>query len=70
MKLLVQPGKFVGNPDHTALQAQPRFYYVVRKFGISKKDLGVVAHGLRHQKVNDVFDDEAGGPSPVRGHDG
>jgi hypothetical protein len=26
-----------------------------------------VAHGLRHQKVNDVFAEDAGGPSPVRG---
>lgn len=67
LKLLVRPGKFVGNSDHTALQAQHRFYYVVRKFGISKKELGVVAHGLRHQKVNDVFSEDAGGPSPVRG---
>jgi len=69
LKLVVPPGKFVGNPDHTAVQAQHRFYYVVRKFGISKKELGVVAHGLRHQKVNDVFVLEAGGPSPVRGAD-
>jgi integrase len=69
LKLLVRPGKFVGNPDLTALQAQHRFYYVVRKFGISKKELGVVAHGLRHQKVNDVFGAESGGPSPVRGGD-
>jgi integrase len=67
LKVLVRPGKFVGNPDHTAMQAQQRFYYVIRKFGISKKELGVVAHGLRHQKVNDVFTQEAGGPSPVRG---
>jgi len=67
LKLLVRPGKFVGNPDHTALQAQHRFYYVVRMFGISKKGLGVGAHGLRHQKVNDVFGQDAGGPSPVRG---
>lgn len=69
LKVLVRPGKFVGNPDHTALQAQHRFYYVVRKLGISKKELGVVAHGLRHQKVNDVFGEESGGPSPVRGAD-
>lgn len=67
LKLAVDPGRFVGNPLHSAVQAQQRFYYVVRKFGISKKALGVVAHGLRHQKINDVFLEEAGGPSPVRG---
>ena len=44
-----------------------RFYYVIRKFGISKAGLGVVAHGLRHQYANDHFEDDAGGESPVRG---
>jgi len=69
LRRLVVPGQFVGNPAHTAMQAQHRFYYVVRKFAISKKALGVVAHGLRHQKVNDSFAADAGGPSPVRGAD-
>lgn len=64
---LVEPGQFVGNPAHSAKQSHHRFYYVVRKFGITKKELGVVAHGLRHQRVNDQFENDAGGPSPVRG---
>ena len=64
---LVEPGQFVGNPAHTAKQSHHRFYYVVRKHGISKRDLGVVAHGLRHQRANDQFEEDAGGPSPVRG---
>lgn len=63
----VAPGMYVGHPGMTAQQAQARFYYVIRKCGISKKDLGVVAHGLRHQRVNDAFEVDAGGPSPVRG---
>lgn len=63
----VAPGMYVGRPGVTSLQAQSRFYYVIRKCGVSKKDLGVVAHGLRHQYVNDGFARDAGGPSPVRG---
>jgi integrase len=63
----VAPGTFVGQPGHTNLQSQSRFYYVIRKFGISKKDLGVVAHGLRHQNVNDGYEGECGAASPVRG---
>lgn len=63
----VAPGMYVGRPGVTSLQAQSRFYYVIRKCGISKKELGVVAHGLRHQHVNDAFEVDAGGPSPVRG---
>lgn len=65
----VAPGMYVGRPGMTAQQSQSRFYYVIRKCGISKKDLGVVAHGLRHQRVNDAFEADAGGPSPVRGAD-
>ena len=64
---LVPPGHYVGRPGFTSLQNQARFYYVIRKFGISKADLGVVSHGLRHQYANDHFEADAGGPSPVRG---
>jgi integrase len=63
----VTPGGYVGRPGRTAEQNQTRFYYVVRKCGISKAALGVVAHGLRHQAANDRFELDAGGPSPVRG---
>ncbi len=63
----VAPGEFVGRPGFTTTQNQARFYYVIRKFGISKAGLGVVAHGLRHQYANDHFEDDAGGQSPVRG---
>jgi integrase len=66
LRCLVAPGQFVGNPEHTATHARHRFYYVIRMFGISKKELGVVAHGLRHQVVNDAYALDAGGPSPVR----
>ena len=63
----VAPGGFVGNPAHTHLQAQNRFYYVVRRFGICEKTLQVTAHGLRHQQANDFYEAQLGAPSPVRG---
>jgi integrase len=63
----VPPGMFVGRPERSNAQSQARFYYVIRRFGISKKDLGVVAHGLRHQSANDGYEDECGAASPVRG---
>ena len=66
LRQLVAPGMYVGRPDLTALQSQWRFYNVIRKFGITKRMLGVVAHGLRHQRVNDDFEVDAGKPSPVR----
>ncbi|HEX5685703.1 MAG TPA: phage integrase N-terminal domain-containing protein [Ideonella sp.] len=69
LKRLVPPGGYVGRANKTALQNQHRFYYVVRRLGISKKVMGVVAHGLRHQLANDLFEEHAGVASPVRGGD-
>jgi hypothetical protein len=52
--------------QRTAASQHP-FVASIRKFGISKAELGVVSHGLRHQYANDHFEADAGGPSPVRG---
>lgn len=57
---LVRPGK-------TPKQMLNRIYYVCRKFGITKKELGITPHGLRHQFANDLFEKTAGFPSAVRG---
>jgi integrase len=66
----VAPGMYVGRPGCTSTQNSTRFYYVIRKFGISKDQLGVVAHGLSHQHANDEYANAAGGPSRVRGGTG
>lgn len=63
----VATGQFVGRPGRTSSQNCSRFYYVIRKCGISKDQLGIVAHGLRHQHANDAYEDVAGAPSLVRG---
>jgi integrase len=63
----VATGMYVGRPGRTSGQNSSRFYYVIRKCGISKDQLGVVAHGLRHQHANDAYEDVAGAPSLVRG---
>jgi integrase len=63
----VAPGAFVGRPGFTADQNRTRFYYVMRCCGIAKSMRGIVPHGLRHQRANDVYEAESGVPSPVRG---
>jgi len=63
----VPPGGYIAHPGRTTVQNQRRFYHVLSRFGITKAELGVVAHGLRHQFVNDTFEAETGSPSPVRG---
>ena len=44
-----------------------RFDYVMKKFGITKKQLGVTAHGLRHEVLIDQFERLTGQAAPVRG---
>lgn len=56
----------IGNPRKDLKQNIDRFAYVMKKLGITKQGLGITAHGLRHQRLNDIFEEVAGVPSPVR----
>lgn len=67
VKATVAPGQFVGDPSKTAVQNRRRFYHVMSRVGITKAQLGVVPHGLRHDRANDLFEATTGHPSPVRG---
>lgn len=44
-----------------------KYAYILRKHGVTKRDLGVTAHGLRHQCLNELFEELTGSDSPVRG---
>lgn len=57
---LVPPGK-------TVQQTKDRIYTVGRKLGVTKKQLGVTPHGLRHQYANDRYESVSGSPTAVRG---
>lgn len=68
-KLLAQQstrGNFVP-PGKTVQQAKDRLYTVGRKLGITKRQLGVTPHGLRHQFANDRYQLISGEPTVVRG---
>jgi len=56
----------VGNSELTLKQALRRFSYVLERHGLTRKELGVTSHGLRHERLNDMFEEVAGIPSPVR----
>jgi hypothetical protein len=62
-------GGHVGCPGLTLKQSLDRFSNVVRTVGITRKGLGVTAHGLRHQFANDLYFEIAKVRSPVRGGD-
>ena len=57
----------LGRPGKSLKQNLARIRYVMKKFGITKADLGITAHGLRHEYANDRYQQFAGAPSPVRG---
>jgi integrase len=57
----------MGNPTHNLEQALRRFNYVLNKFGVTQKALGVTAHGLRHEVLIEKFESLTGQAAPVRG---
>lgn len=56
----------IGFPELNLEQAIRRVYYVFEKFGLTKRGLGVTAHGLRHEHLNNLYEAITGVPSPVR----
>jgi integrase len=54
-------------PGKDYVQMQNHFYYVCRKFGITKKAMGVVPHGLRHMYAQRRHLELTGLPAPVEG---
>ena len=57
----------IGWEELTLKQAIRKYANAMIKFKITKKDLGVTGHGLRHEYLNDTYEAIAGQPSPVRG---
>lgn len=57
----------IGIPGKTLQQTKDRVTYVLRKCGITRKDMDATFHGLRHQFANDFFERRSGVASPVRG---
>lgn len=57
----------VSDPRLPLQQAMRRLRYVMERFGITRADLGVVPHGLRHQGAADDYEGMTGTPPPVAG---
>lgn len=63
------PNSYLGHPGKTLLQSLDRYKNVVRQAGITKKELGITGHGLRHQFAGDKYFDLTRVACPVRGGD-
>ncbi|HEX2548056.1 MAG TPA: integrase domain-containing protein [Ramlibacter sp.] len=59
------PRGILALPGLTLKQSRDHVNYVLRKFGITRKGLGVTQHGLRHQFGCDFYAQVSGLPAPV-----
>jgi hypothetical protein len=59
----------MGDPAKDLKRNLRRFDNVLRKFGIAAAQLGVTAHGLRHEALIDHYESLTGRAPPVRGGD-
>ncbi len=57
----------MGNPARDLRGNLRRLDYALARFGLTRAVLGVTAHGLRHQALNDAYEAQTGVPTPVRG---
>jgi integrase len=57
----------IGHPGLSLKQSLDLFSNVVRSVGLTKNDLGVTPHGLRHQFAGDLYFDITQVQPPVRG---
>jgi len=64
-----RPSSHVGHPGLSLKQSLKRFDNVMQKAGITKRQLGVTAHGLRHQFAHEFHVELTGEQAPVRGGD-
>jgi len=61
------PDAHMGNPAHDLRANLRRFHYVLSKFGVTAKGLGVTAHGLRHEMLIGHYEALTGVRAPIRG---
>ncbi len=64
-----RPSSHVGHPGLSLKQSLKRFDNVMQKAGITKRRLGVTAHGLRHQFAHEFHVELTGVQAPIRGGD-
>ena len=57
----------ITNGRKTLQQELAHYSYILISRGFNRKELQVTGHGLRHQYLNDRYEELAGHPSPVRG---
>ena len=67
LQFALHPSSHLGHPGLSLKQSLKRFDNVVQKAGVTRKQLGVTAHGLRHQFAQEFHVQLTGAQAPVRG---
>lgn len=57
----------MGNPAHSLKRNLRRLDYAMEKFGFTRRERGMTMHGLRHGRLQAVYEEVSGVPAPVRG---
>ena len=65
--VVVSRDAHMGDPTKTLKRNLRRLDYTLKKFGITLRQHGATGHGLRHEVLNDAYEEITGVPSPVRG---
>jgi len=69
LQFAAHPSSHLGHPGLSLKQSLKRFDNVMQKAGVTKKQLGVTAHGLRHQFAQEFHVELTDVQAPVRGGD-
>ena len=69
LQFALHPSSHLGHPGLSLKQALKRFDNVMQKAGVTRKQLGVTAHGLRHQFAQEFHVELTDVQAPVRGGD-
>ena len=64
----VNKGESLVPKNKTYVQYRNQYYYVLRKNGVCREE-GIVAHGLRHEHLNELYTDTTGHETPASGGD-
>ena len=64
--LLASDAQPLADPARSLKQNLDRLHNVLKKFGVTRRALGVTAHGLRHGYAAERYEALAGVPAPVR----
>lgn len=53
--------------NYSFKQWKNHYYYICRQHGISRQE-GITSHGLRHERLNEIYQEITGQASPIKNH--